>query len=96
MSLSKWYVAPSMGRNNDDLEMQLYRSRLEMEERAERDMRRPQSEREMYMNEIRTLEGKSRMERDANIKLSGEIRTLNERIKYLEEAILELEGDKNA
>lgn len=90
MSL-KWYVAPPMGRNNDDLEMEMYRNRLEMEKAY-----RPKSERELYLDEIRGLEVQNLKERDANIKLSGEIKTLNERIKYLEDAILELEGAKNA
>lgn len=84
------------------LEYEMYMARIEMEERSgyppeyARQMPRPKIERELYMDEIRSLETKNAVERDSNIKLSKEITTLNERIKYLEEAILELEGDKNA
>lgn len=76
------------------LEYEMYKARMDLEGRQA--VFKPRTERDMFFDEIRSLEKRLSKETQKNLEVSATITTLNERIKYLEEAILELEGDKNA
>lgn len=94
MSLRDYYARPSWDFESP-LEYEMYKARMDMEARADVSFR-PKSERELYMEEIRGLEVKLSQEAQKTLEANKKITTLNERIKYLEDAILEVEGDKNA